>query len=416
MDTITERLALLILDNPHRTLTEDADLRLGYGLCGALALDLLLAGALTEHEAAALHPQPAVQLDATYLREAFGAIPSYTELELTTVLKSFYAIMPRLKTLVLDALVEQGVLRADTSELKWAFALKSYVLEAQEAGYRQRVLDDVMRNDVRLMDYWVVQLAAASRLLWTEQVGEKAELREALAHIQHLQMIGGQFAPLLELVADVLPHTIATSHKLPKLRKKRKYPTTWEWRGFWVDEGATLIQSSELYKESLEDVRFSEISDDYLVVEGVAANIKWRNRSLEVKVPQESLNGYTAYSPKVIYDFPLSPKKFAKLFAAVTPPQKPLKSLKALSVYLHDCGVANQRLKVKKKRFQVKLLSQVKVEFCTLKTAGRSYLSVCVEGPDYDITTAHSHNFQSGGVMAMNYVEFLKHCLMEHAA
>ena len=413
MDTITERLALLILDNKHRTLTEDADLRLGYGLCAALMLDLLLAGALEEQADARLRPCPAVLLKHSFLRAAFDVIPSYTELDRADVLKGLYNTMPRLKMQVLDALVEQGVLRVDTAKLKWSFALKSYVLKPKNSGYRDEVIKALLANRIQLIDFWVIQLAMASRLLWVEEDEGKTRLQAAIMHAHRLQSLSGQLPLLRQLVADMLPDAIAASHKLPKLRNKKHYPVTWEWRGFWADSGATLIQSSEIYKDLLEDISFSETGDCYLVIEGMAENIKWRKGALEIKRPTESEGGYTAFALKETYAFPLPPEKVSELFPKLETPAKPIANMQKLVQWLQKQGVRCERVNVKKKRFQVKLQSQVKVEFCTLQVGGRKFLSACVEGPDYDITAAHSHNFQSGDVMAMGYVEFLKYCQTE---
>lgn len=415
MDTITERLALLTLDNKHRTLTEDADLRLGYGLSGALVMDLMLAGALAVQDGA-LTPRPSAKLKQSYLKEAFAAIPSFTAVERGALMRSFYDIMPRLKVPVLDALVERGVLKADTSKLKWSFALKTYMLKQDESGYRHKAIQSLLAGKVPLTDFWVLQLAATSRLLWAEEGESKKTLRAALAQIRHLQSVAEQGDGVLQEVAAMLPDTIATSHKLPKLGKKSQHPLTWEWRGFWADKGATLIRSSALYEQSLADISFSELTDVYLVVEGMAENIKWRKHLLEVKRPQESVNGYTAFSAKECYDFPLMPKQAARLFAQLPPPEGPLAQLDDIVAYLQSHHVGCERVEVRKKRFQLRLQSQVKVEFCTLYTGGRKFLSLCVEGPDYDITAAHSHNFQSGEVMVMNYVEFLKHCQTEPVA
>src|SRR5690606_7516382 len=118
MENITERLALLTLDNRSRTLTETADLRLGYGLCGALMLDLMLQGALLE-EGESLRPVPQAVLNTPYLQEAFAVVPSYSAQEPVAVFKAIYAILPRLKELVLDALVQQGLVREDMAKLKW---------------------------------------------------------------------------------------------------------------------------------------------------------------------------------------------------------------------------------------------------------------------------------------------------------
>lgn len=412
METITERLVLLALDNTHRTLTEEADIRLGYALTGALAFDLLLAGALDEVEGE-WWPRANVKLKKAYLAEAFASIPSHSALSPEAVLSQFYDAMPKLKTLVLDTLVERGLLRSDTSKLKWSFALKSYTLKT-DAACREKVFDALLQHKVTLNEYWALQLALATRLLQAD--GEDKRASKVQTQMHRLQSVMGASAALAELVADGLPEAIARSHKLAPLGKKRDYPLTWEWRGFWADKGATLIQSSELFRQSLDNISFSEMTDSYLLVEGMAENFKWRKQALEVKRPQESLQGYTAFAAKETYDFPLGRSELERLFAQIHHDDDlRLQDMDALKAYLCEHHCRCEVMEVRKKRFQVKLQSRVQVEFCSLNVAGRKFLSVCVEGPDYDVTAAHSHNFQSAGVMAMSYVEFLKHCQLEMA-
>lgn len=415
MESITERLARLTLDNKQRRLTEAADLRLGYALCGSILLDLMLAGALQAHEDGTCAPNPKAKLRLPYLQEAFAALPSYSVTEQQALLRTLYAIMPRLKELVLDSMVQRGVLREDTAKIKWAFALKAYVLKVEYAGYRLQSLHALKRGTIPLYDCWVLQLAAASGLLWAEEGEGKKDLQSALRRLRELGGMTGQLHQLTGLMRDELPDVIAQSHKLPRLGKKSAHPTTWEWRGFWLDKGATLIQASEMYKQSLENISFSEIMDYYVVIEGVAANVKCRKNALEIKTPIDSREGYTAFSPKQVHRFPFMLSALADVISPLANENTSIKNAHELCDALLAKGIGAALVEVKKKRFQVKLQSQVKVEFCTLQFAGRKYLSACVEGPDYAITHAHSHNFRIGQVMEMGYVEFLKHCQMEQA-
>lgn len=413
MDSIAERLTLLTLDNKHRTLTEAADLRLGYGLCGALLLDLLLAGALQGGEGECLTPNPDATLDTPHLQEAFAVLPSYSTITQLEAVKQLYAVLPRLKAVVLDRLVAAGAVREDTAKIKWSFAFKSYMLQPSYSGYRQRLLEEMRNGTIRLEDSWVLQIADASGLLWAEDAAEKKPLQAALKRLHRLEQATGQLQRLTAQLATDLPEAIARSHKLPKMGKKKLYDSTWEWRGFWLDKGPTLIQASEHYKPSLEQIAFSEMTDAYVVIEGVADNIKCRKSALEVKTPLETLDGHTAFSPKRVFAFPLSPRKLATILPQLEGVEKPVKNAAALCSLLNAQGIRAEQVEVKKKRFQIKLQSCVKVEFCSLLIGGRKYLSACVEGPEYDITAAHSHNFQMGEVMEMGYVEFLKHCQME---
>ena len=415
MDSISERLALLALDNGHRTLTEAADLRLGYGLCGALILDLMVAGALHAEEDGLITPQPQAALDKPYLQEAFAAVPSYTSLEQGAMIKAVYAVLPRVKELVLDALVAGGYAREDTTRLKWSFALKSYALKPRYAGYRANILQALRQDAVPLHDGWALQVADACGLLGGEDEAGKKEWHAALSCLETLEGPPAQWRRLTAHLATLLPATIAHSHRLPRMGKKAAYAATWEWRGFWLKkEKPTLIQASEEYTASLEQNGFSETTDSYVVVEGMAENIKCRRSALEVKIPLETLDGHTAFSAKQVYGFPLPPEEVAEIFPRLGDAAKPVKNAQALCRLLNKRGIRAELVEVKKKRFQVKLKSCVQVEFCTLQAGGRKYLTACVEGPDYAVTQAHSHNFRMGEVMEMGYVEFLKRCQMEN--
>ncbi|MCH2546588.1 MAG: hypothetical protein MK052_03115 [Alphaproteobacteria bacterium] len=414
MHRYTERLTWLVLDNETRRLSENADLRLGYGLCGALMLDLMQEKALIPCADESLRPGMATNLNG-YLQYAFDLLPSHTSCSRLEVMKALYSAIPHLKALVLDEMVSQAMVREDTADLQWEFSLKSYVLKKSATGYRSQIFNDMLKDSISHKDFCVLQLAMASHLLWAEATDEKLLVKNVMSKITHYTMMHTETLPLLSLISDALPQAIVVSHKLPRMKKKSTYPLIWEWRGFWEDTGATLIQSSEIYNQALENISFSETKDCYLIVQGMAENIKLRKCSLEVKRPQETLNGFTAYSPKECYSFPLASKKIQQLFPALTVPDKAFKNMQMLQRCLDEHDIGYQLIQVLKKRFQVKLQSEVKVELCTLQLADKRFLSICVEGPDYDITAAHSHNFQSDGVMMMNYVEFLKHYQMEFA-
>lgn len=414
MHTITEQLTLLALDNAQRTLNEAADLRLGYGLCCTLLLDMTLAGALRVKNNGQFQPQAKAALPNGYLQDAFSALPSHTAISHEDALKALYAILPRLKEQVFSALVQQGCVTESTSTLKWSFALRSYILAEAHAGLRSRLLNDISTNRIGLYDSWVLQLADTCGLLWAETKEEKQPLREALERVRQAGQAAVQLHRLTRHLAEELPEAIARSHKLPKMGKKSRYPCTWEWRGFWEDTGASIIQASEHYAPLLEQMSYAESLDRYIIVEGVAENIKCRKSALEVKTPVDTQDAHTAFRPKQIYELPLSPRRFSAVFPDVPPPAKALKNAQDICGYLQQNGRNATVAEVRKKRFQVKLQSCVKVEFCTLQLGERSYLSACVEGPDYAITQAHAHNFRSEGVMEMGYVEFLKHCQMEN--
>lgn len=417
MDSITERLALLALDNRHRTLTEAADLRLGYGLCGALVLDLIHAGALRAQADGTLIPHPQARLDAAYLREAFDAVPSYVALGMDEALKALYAIMPRLKERVLGALVDGGFVVEGMTKLKWSFSLRTYALKPEHAGYRARALQALRQGSIGLRDSRALQVADACGLLWPDEGEDKKAFESALRRLRKLEHATEHMRLLTGHLAAGLPDSIARSHKLPALGKKAGYKQTWEWRGFWPGKGPTLIRASERYTlPPSGKVDASGVADEYIVIEGVADNIKCRKASLEVKTPLETRDGHTAFAPKKVYRFPLSPHKLAEILPPLADEKEPVADAEALHRLLHARGIRCERVTVRKKRFQLHLQSCTKVEFCTLRAGGRKYFSVCVEGPDYAVVHAHAHNFRMDGVREMGYVEFLKHYRMEGVA
>lgn len=412
MDTITERLALFTLDNKQRTLTETADLRLGFGLCGAMLLDMLHEGALAYEDGGMLRPTPDCKLSRNYLQEAFLTFPSYASLPQEEVFKTLYQQMPKLKGLLLDTLEERGVLKGDEEKLKWSFMLKSYTVKSDFAGYRNKVLSGLFSMRISLMDFWVLQLVQSAELLWGSE-HDKQQIDDVTQRLAKLSQLQSGIERLTMLVSSQLPATIAQSHKLTKLGKKQTYDVTWEWRGFWIDKGPTLVQASEMYRQRMEDFSFTEMVDEYLLVEGLPENLKIRKKALELKRPLESQEGYTAFSPKRTFPFPLSAADVKELFPKLNGAARAIDSTEALQRILSEKGIKSHIIQVKKKRFQVKLQSQVKVEFCTLNFNGRKYLSACVEGPDFDLTHAHSHNFVTEGVLVMGYVPFLKQCMQE---
>lgn len=414
MTSISERLTLFALDNSDRTLTETANLRLGFGLAGALLLDLILEGALQVEPGGELRPNAAKTFKRPYLSAAFAALPSYATLEQGDAFKALYNIMPQLKQKVLEALAKNGALKTGKSKLKWSFALKVYTLKANKAGYRKKLATALLQNKIQLSDYWVLQLAASSGLLGGKGI-DKKDQAQLTAKLRSVSGGIGLVEGIAARVADHIPGALAASD--PPLKTQEKPAVIWEWRGFWQDtKGPTFLRTSQAYKQSLENLAFEETMDTYLVIEGVPENIKCRKNALEIKRPLESIDGYTAFSPKETWPFPLSAAQVEKLFARVTAKQaRKLENVEELQALLSEAGYRAQRVETRKKRFLVKLKNQVRVEFCSLSIGGKKYLSTCVEGANYDITHAHALHFQKPNTLVMGYVEFLKHTLLEPA-
>lgn len=412
MESISERLALFALDNSKRTLTANADLQLGHGLAGAMLLDLIREGALSLQADGQLQPHPLRKLKQRHLVEAFAAIPSHAQLPQSAVYKALYGVMPHLKALVLEALVRRGIVKEDTSKLKWSIAFKAFTLKSNKKGYRKKLLNALRQDKLQLMDYWVLHLAHGCGLL----VEGRKKLPTVVRRLNAYSAMIGLGEGLIPQLLDEIPATIVRAAKpLPVAAEEH---VVWEWRAFWPESKGPTFNTSQAYKQSLENLSFEEGSDNYLLVEGVPENIKSRKGALEIKHPLESQEGYTAFAPKQILAFPLSYAQAADIFPRLLGQDanpRFIDDIDALQSLLQGNGYRARMVEVKKKRFLAKLKNQVRVEFCSLSLDGRKFVSACVEGPDAAITQAHALNFQTPDAQVMGYVEFMKSTVMETA-
>lgn len=400
MYTITERLALLAFDNPHRKLGETADIRLGYGLCAALLCDLLAEQLVQVQGHEMVCVTAATQPVHPLLQMGLELLPQGATITVGEILKRFHASMDRIRKQALDCLTEQGILRAKTNRLKWAFAVAVHTLRPAAAGYRAAIMGDLSKNRIQPMDLRALQLALTVRLL---DGGASKKWQAALTKAD----VGKDW--LLELVEKNLPSTKQKKGKAAKVNN----PVTWEWRCFWLDNGETRQKENALYVAISGGSRVTRQNDHYLIVDGMAENIKWRNEMLEIKRAVETDAEYTAFAPKERYRFPLSTEKASRIFDQFPPPSKTLKDTAALKRYLTLNGIGYTQIEVRKKRSRAKLHPLVRVEFCTLSVDGRSYVSVCIESPEKELTANYAKHFRTANAMAMTYVEFLKYCQLE---
>ncbi|MGB1539888.1 MAG: GPP34 family phosphoprotein, partial [Rickettsiales bacterium] len=244
MDSISERLVLFALDNKHQTLIEKLDLRLGYGLSGALLLDLLDKGSIAYTDEGMLQAQMHDAPSAGYLQKALELLPRHAPSSHEGLSRTLYANMPMLKPLVLDALEQKGVLKSDEAKLKWSFAMKAYHVVDAHAGYREQLLAALLEDRLSIRDFWVLQFARSTELLW----GGGQEKAEVLAAMERLEQLAGMVThgrTLAQQMVEELPDAIAQAHRLGKMKGKRRYDEVWEWRGFWTEKGQTLIQASD---------------------------------------------------------------------------------------------------------------------------------------------------------------------------
>lgn len=400
MHTITERLVLLAFDNRNRKLGEAADMRLGYGLCGALLCDLFDQQLLQSRRDGTFHVAPSAQPAHPLLQMVIERIPQ-GNITAEEILKHFHAAMDQIRKQVLDWVTEQGILRTKTNKLKWAFAVALHTLRPAAAGYRAALMGDLTKKRARPMDIQAVQVALAARLL---ENGVAKKWQSAL------EKAGIQKDWLLDVIEKTMPDTKPKKRKRPRSND----PVTWEWRGFWLDKAETRRKEKALYAAISAVGRAMRQDDTYLIVDGIGENIKWRNGMLEIKRPVEADGEYTAFAPKERYRFPLSADKAGRIFSQFSF-SKPLKDITAFKRYLSQNGMHYTQIEVRKKRSRVKLHPLARVEFCTLSVEGRNYVSVCVESPEKELTTNYAKHFRTANVMAMGYVEFLRHCQMERA-
>lgn len=416
--TITEQLILIALDNETRTLTEALDLRLGYGIAGALMMDLAWADAFSVgSEGCAVTPSVSTLPD--FLARAHQVLAELGEtLTRKRAFDALYSNMPELKAMLLERLTESGYLKRETAKLKWSFALRAYRLKPDVVGIKSKKMKALATDKLEARDMVLLQLARAARLLWGG-AGDKKKVPAAHRRLEAVASLMGTVADVASIVEERLPDALMDPTKLlGRMDAKRNYPCVWEWRGFWPQkEGAKLIQASEVYLQPLGNGEVDELEDEYLIIDGRQDNIKLRKNGLEVKRPVASYQDYQAFLPKVIFKFPLQASDMAEIFPRLEGHEVLVENADALKALLAETEYHPRSVTVKKKRMQFKLNSQVRIEFSTiaLNANGQKFLTACIEGPDYDITHAHSHNMKAGGAMVMGYVDFLKQYGLEKA-
>jgi hypothetical protein len=415
MDSISEKLAFFAFDNTSRTLNETLNLRFGYGLAGALLLDLMRLGALAVDEEGQFFINPSVTVKKNYLNRALAVLKELTAPSVLDMLEQLIHIITPVKALLLENLQKDGFLKAGTSRLKWSFALKSYSLKAGKKGYRRRLAKDLLADKVQLLDFHVLQLARAANFLSGGAINKKLALTvntridrlAALMKAGPAAMIAENLPAAMVLFSEAVDTSASSALSLKS--------AVWEWRGFWAsNKNTTLIQAGQAFKQLPANFAFEETTDIYLLLEGITDNIKCRGNALEIKRPVESLQGYTAFLPKETYLFPLSAAQLKDLFVRVPAGfEQGARDLLELRKMLEKAGYGPKQMEVKKKRFVVKLKNRVQIEFCSLNLDGKKYISACVESPSYDATHAHAVNFRAHDVKVMGYVEFLKSKLLE---
>ena len=408
MLTVTEKVVLVAFDHSGRVLTEATDLTLGYALSSALLVDLALQGHLDiDDDTLKLNPnsQPKekfLKYVKEFLRDQRGS------LDRVSMFRQLYAMNYKVKPLILDSLVEKGYLSLDTVKLKWSFDLKKYSLKPGKPSIRAELFDSFSENQMSLSEYCVMQIVTATSLL-RDTMDEK-QIQKFKKRMATLSRMIGMTQAMTSMMDVVLPESIAKSHKLGPLAGKRSYASTWEWRGFWLDnqQGPSMLQASQLYQNPKHVFDYSELSDLYLVMSDSHDNVKLRRGGLEVKRPIETHNGYTAYYPKQVFKFPFKAVDLVAIFPRLYGAEEMIESQDALLMVLRAHDYEPKLVEMKKKRFQLKLEKQVKLEFSTLEMNGTKFLTACVEGQDYHITHAHVQNLTGSKALVRNYNQFLR--------
>ena len=404
--SLTERFALFALDNKQHILTEAADMRLELGLCTALVQDLVQRGVLVVEGGKIRRSGKKAVIKEPYLQEAMAVFSSDEPTDLQTMLIALREHIPGIKAIVIGKMLKKGVVKNTIPPVHTAFAVKSYQLKPGKSGYRNRLFKALASQKLAISDYWVLRLAQNADLLGGGRQSKKA-IQNAT---QRLSALAGKIAQGEDLVGSlsILIESREGSKKVSSPAKKAAAGSIWEWRGFWPDTGKALLQAGDLYRDSLENMNFSEMKDDYLLIEGMEENVKLRARALEIKRPLRAENGYIEFAPKESFRFPLSKKSALTVFPKISKENK-IKNIKDLQVALRGKGMKSLRVKTSKKRLQAKLKNQIRIEFCQLVIGGAKFLSVCVEGPDFELVQSHAENFRASDVKVMGYAQFLKH-------
>lgn len=403
---VTEKLLLLALDTTSRALSEANAVRLPYCLPAAVLFDMKCAGALKLSEEGHYYYTSTV---ASGLLSRITPLVSFEgNIHKNDIIRHIRTQYHPIKTEVFTALQTAKICDCRGKNLKWGFSLRFYVLRPEWSGYRKWVSEKIVQGAVQFSDYWAVRLAMAAGV-WHEK-DMPQPVREKLAH---LSAVTGGEEPLIQAFTQDFPPVIANAEALTPMGKKSSYSRIWEWRGFWETKAIPFFLAEESISAILKSsTKLSKDEDVYLLADGIDSNVKLREGALEVKrLSRQDEEKFNVFFPKEIYPLPTLSEHLKEIFPALQAGD--ICDGSNLDAMLVDCGYKTLKQLVKKRRFQVKLQTGVKLEFASIAVHGRKFLSVCVEGRDRDAVAAHVQNFHVGKVRVMNYTELLNGLLME---
>lgn len=188
----------------------------------------------------------------------------------------------------------------------------------------------------------------------------------------------------------------------------------WEWRGFgpW---NPSFDPKGELHQLALAmavppDISVMHDHDTYLLLPGVAHNLKLRRSGLEIKLfRQAAAGGFSLWEDKVIFSFPIAAEAALWTWLGLPKPSPaPVRDPADLVALLRRQAPGLCAVSVSKDRWRLDS-GNGRLELARLVLEDETvWFSVCADGYEADGVAALVHRIGYGpGLRLLGYVDFL---------
>jgi hypothetical protein len=319
-----------------------------------------------------------------------------------------------LKHAAFERMAERGLVIVERRELVSGFEAHFFP-HVKTAGERSLIGRMARSEPLAPLDVVAVCLADACDLF--EAIVSEKRLRRLAERIRQLADINTVGEPVTEAVHAASragrKDAKRTAAAIARQDGESESTANWEWRAFWSDRRPVITPGDALGLDGSVEFKATNVSDRYLLIPERRDNIKLRKNGLEVKEIIESYRHYDAFRPKQVLKFPIAARDMARIFPRLFGATENVANEDELEATLSAHGYVPSRVDVEKVRNRVRLVDDVRLEFCEFTVGKGTYWSACVEGPDIGRVRAcvHTINPQAGRVMG--YMDFLHRVISE---
>ena len=402
--TIAERLLLMSLSRDEGIPASSPHMAHDIALAGAILIDLEFARRIRIQrgrvELIDWQPTGHGFLDRALQKIHLASDP----LELGAWLNLLAEDASDLKHAAFERLTERGLVAIERRKLVSGFEAHFFP-HAKSSGERSLVARLTRSEALDPLDVLAVCLAEACGLF--EVILSDKRRRRIEERIHQLVATNSVAEAVIEAVEAACRASRHDAAAAAKQAKNGDKTNNWEWRAFWSDRQPVITPADTAGLDGSAEYKATNVSDRYLLIPERRDNIKLRKNGLEVKELIESYRHYEAFRPKEVLKFPIEAGDLLRIFPRLHGALETVSDEAELEATLAAHGYVPSRIDVEKVRNRIRLVNDVRLEFCEFTVAGGTYWSACVEGPDFGRVRncVHSINPQAGRVMG--YMDFL---------